>query len=607
MLAGRVRPAPSASRAGQAATARRAPRIGAAPVGARRAPGATPGRRTILRIAAEAGNGAWEGGAPRSRRPRAAAPGSRPRRAVWVPHWAARGRQGGRAAPTSPRLPRPPGAAAASSSAAPGSPANPRALVVVGSGPAGYTAAIYAARANLSPLVVEGFRAGGVRGGQLMTTTEVENFPGFPDGVTGPDLMDRMRAQAERWGAELVTDDVESVDLSSRPFSVTVADGATVHAHAIIVATGATAKRLGIPSEKKFWSAGISACAICDGASPLFAQQPVAVVGGGDTAVEEALYLTKYASHVHLLVRSDKLRASAAMAARVEAHPRVTVHYSTAIADAVGDSRGAMAALALVDAATGAPKRPPTLPVRGLFYGIGHTPNTGVLGGQVETDAAGYIKLTHGPSTSVDGVFAAGDVADTEWRQAVTAAGSGCQAALAAERWLAAKGLLPEPGAAAAAPATAPGERAKEAATAANAAVSPDDIDVAQDVHQGQAALRKLYHESPRPLLVLYSAPSCGPCRMLKPVLRSVAAEYAGRVHLVEVDIEADPEIAKAAGVGGTPTLHLFHRKALVVDMPGVKNKRDYRAALDGVLEGEGGEAAAAAAAAADDRQVAAK
>lgn len=472
---------------------------------------------------------------------------------------------------------------------------------MVGSGPAGYTAAIYAARASLAPLVVEGFRAGGVRGGQLMTTTEVENFPGFPDGITGPDLMDRMRAQAERWGAELVTDDVESVDLTSRPFSVTVADGTTVHAHSIIIATGATAKRLGIPSEKKFWSAGISACAICDGASPLFARQPVAVVGGGDTAVEEALYLTKYASHVHLLVRAPKLRASAAMAARAEADPRVTVHYSTSIADAVGDARGVMTGLALINADTGKPTGD-TLSVRGLFYGIGHTPNTGVLGGQVATDAAGYIELAHGPSTSVDGVFAAGDVADTEWRQAVTAAGSGCQAALAAERWLAARGLLPEPGAVAAA--TAPEARNEEAAPPAAPAAPTGEIDASQDLHQGQAALRKLYHESPRPLLVLYSSPSCGPCRMLKPVLRAVAAEYVGRVHLVEVDIEADPEIAQAAGVGGTPTIQLFYRKGLVADMPGVKNKRDYRAALDGVLEKEGGDGAAAAAA---DRQVAAK
>ena len=491
--------------------------------------------------------------------------------------------------PTPPPLP--PGA---STPAPTTTPTPTHAVVVIGSGPAGYTAAIYAARAALRPLVFEGVSAGGVRGGQLMTTTEVENFPGFPDGVTGPDLMDRMRAQAERWGAALVTDDVDLIDLATRPFRVSASDG-DVLAHTIIIATGATAKRLGLPSESRFWSAGISACAICDGASPLFKGAPVAVVGGGDTAVEEALYLTKYASHVHLLVRSATLRASKAMAARAAAHPRVTVHYSTSIVDAVGDGRGgAMSGLDLVNTETGEAR--PRLAVKGLFYGIGHAPNTGLLRGQVRLDAAGYIDAI-GPTTSVDGVFAAGDVADTEWRQAVTAAGSGCAAALAAERWLAERNLLPSSDDAAPAAATMPSQRAERAPAAAAApsssssqpAASAADVDVTADLHTGQTALRKLYHESPRPILVLYTARTCGPCRTLKPVLRGVAGEYAGRVHLVEIDIEADPEIAQAAGVAGTPTVQLFVAKERVANVPGVKMKRDYRALIDSALAAGGG------------------
>lgn len=510
-------------------------------------------------------------------------------------------------------------------------------LVIIGSGPAGYTAAIYAGRASLRPVVFEGLQAGGVRGGQLMTTTEVENFPGFPDGITGPDLMDRMRAQAERWGARLLTEDVERVDLSSRPFRVSSGD-TTVKAHSVVIATGATAKRLGLPSEDRFWSAGISACAICDGASPGFKNQPLAVVGGGDTAVEEALYLTKYGSHIHLLVRGAALRASRAMAERALAHPRMTVHFNTAIKDAAGTT--SMTGLDLVDTATGESKG--LLPVRGLFYGIGHAPNTSLFAGQLELDAAGYVDRTnnraggHGPGTSVEGVFAAGDVADTQWRQAVTAAGSGCQAALAAERYLAERGLLLEEedkegtqeqeatstsssrptgaeerrekeeaaavetaarmlkktrhpvrkgGAGGGAEDAAAREEASAAAAAAAAETDVEDVDVSADLHSGQVALRKLYHESPRPLVVLYSAPTCGPCRTLKPILKGVVtAEYSSRVHLVEIDIERDPEIAQAAGVQGTPTVQVFKNKERLHHVPGVKAKKEYRALIDAAL-----------------------
>ena len=208
-------------------------------------------------------------------------------------------------------------------------------LVIVGSGPAGYTAAIYAARANLNPLLITGFQRGGIPGGQLMTTTHVENFPGFPDGVLGPDLMDLMKAQAERWGTQLLEADADVIDLSQRPYRIH-ADGKTIQTQSIIIATGASANRLGLPNEDRFWSQGISACAICDGATPQFRNEELAVVGGGDSACEEAVYLTKYGSHVHLLVRSDRLRASAAMTDRVEANPQITVHWNTEVLDVEG-------------------------------------------------------------------------------------------------------------------------------------------------------------------------------------------------------------------------------------------------------------------------------
>ena len=456
-------------------------------------------------------------------------------------------------------------------------------LVIIGSGPAGYTAAIYASRASLSPLVFEGYQAGGVRGGQLMTTTEVENFPGFPEGITGPDLMDRMRQQAERWGSNLLLEDVESVDLSVRPFVIKGTE-TTVKANSLIIATGATAKRLGIPSEDVFWSRGISACAICDGASPIFKDQELAVVGGGDTATEEAVYLTKYGKHIHLLVRGDTMRASKAMQERVLSNPKITVHFNTEVGDAFADKKGAMAGLHLIDTKNGEKR---DLAVRGLFYGIGHNPNSGFLNGQVELDDAGYVKVKNGgPWTNVEGVFSAGDLHDVEWRQAITAAGSGCQAALAAERYLTSNDLVVKC------------DFGKESKTEeeASAKESPktekkdsmtmeEEFNVYADKHRGQYALRKLYHESDRLLTVLYTSPTCGPCRSLKPILNKVVDEYPGKIHLVEIDIAEDPEIAQAAGVNGTPTVQMFKNKDRVANLPGVKMKNEYRKLIETNLE----------------------
>ncbi|KAG0452394.1 hypothetical protein HPP92_025058 [Vanilla planifolia] len=437
-------------------------------------------------------------------------------------------------------------------------------VVIIGSGPAGYTAAIYSARANLKPLVFEGFQVGGVPGGQLMTTTEVENFPGFPDGISGPDLMDRIRRQAMRWGAELFQEDVEFIDVRSRPFTIKSTER-EVKCNSIIVATGATAKRLRLPSEDEFWSRGISACAICDGASPLFKGQVLAVVGGGDTATEEALYLTKYARHVLLLVRGNQLRASRAMQDRVVNNPNITLHFNTEAVDVVSNSKGQMVGVLVKRADTGEKS---VLDVKGLFYGIGHSPNSQLLEGQVELDVSGYIFVKAGTSeTSVEGVFAAGDVQDHEWRQAITAAGSGCVAALSAERYLAANNLLVE------FHQTEAVEIRKELAEK----ILETTFNISHTKHKGQYALRKLYHESPRLLCVLYTSPTCGPCRTLKPILDKVIDEYDQDVHYVEIDIEVDQEIAEAAGIMGTPCVQFFKNKEMIRLVSGVKMKKEYK------------------------------
>ncbi|KAK4377946.1 hypothetical protein RND71_004242 [Anisodus tanguticus] len=437
-------------------------------------------------------------------------------------------------------------------------------LVIIGSGPAGYTAAIYAARANLKPVVFEGFQAGGVPGGQLMTTTEVENFPGFPEGITGPDLMDRMRRQAERWGAELYQEDVEFIDVKNTPFTVQSSER-KVKCHSIIVATGANARRLGLPREDEFWSRGISACAICDGASPLFKGQVLAVVGGGDTATEEAIYLTKYARHVHLLVRKDQLRASRAMQDRVFNNPNITVHFNTETVDVVSNPKGQMSGILIRKADT---QEDSVLEAKGLFYGIGHSPNSQLLEGQVELDSSGYILVKEGTAnTSVEGVFAAGDVQDHEWRQAITAAGSGCVAALSVERYLTSKNLLLEfhqP----------PTEEVKKELSEKDV---QEGFDITLTKHKGQYALRKLYHESSRLMCVLYTSPTCGPCRTLKPILSKVIDEFDKHVHLVEIDITEDPEIAEAAGIMGTPCVQFFKNKEMLRTVSGVKMKREYR------------------------------
>lgn len=448
-------------------------------------------------------------------------------------------------------------------------------LVIIGSGPAGYTAAIYAGRANLKPVVFEGFQAGGLPGGQLMTTTEVENFPGFPQGITGPELMDQMKAQAERWGAELYTEDVISVDLSQRPFTVRSQER-EIKTNSIVIATGATAKRLGLPNEHEFWSRGISACAICDGATPIFHGAELAVIGAGDSAAEESIYLTKYGSKVNMLVRTDKMRASKAMQDRVLSNPKIQVHWNTEAVDIFGNGR--MDGVKIRNTKTGEESK---LHAKGLFYAVGHSPNTSLFKGQLELDEIGYVVTKHGSvETSVEGVFAAGDVQDHEFRQAITAAGTGCMAAMLAERWLSFTGLIQEFHQQAE---TADNELEHQPAKKTEAEEEAG-FNLNATRHEGGYALRKLFHESDRLILVKYVSPGCGPCHTLKPILNKVVDEFDSKIHFVEIDIDKDRDIAENAGVTGTPTVQLFKNKELVKEVKGVKQKSEYRQLIESNL-----------------------
>lgn len=311
-------------------------------------------------------------------------------------------------------------------------------LVIIGSGPAGYTAAIYAARANMEPVLYEGFFSGPA-GGQLMTTTEVDNYPGFPEGITGPDLMIRFRSQALRFGCKILTEDVEDVDFSKAPYLIK-GKKHSYETQAVIIATGATANRLPIKgaSETEFWQKGVTACAVCDGAMPIFRNRPLFVIGGGDTAVEEATFLTKFGSKVYIVHRRDKLRASKIMQERAMNHPKIEILWDSEIVEVLGDQ--------VVQAVKIINKKTDKIEEReagGVFFAVGHTPNTAFLKGQVELHPNGYVKVVPGTcQTNVDLIYAAGDAQDHVYRQAITAAGTGCMAAIEAEREMSARGLI---------------------------------------------------------------------------------------------------------------------------------------------------------------------
>ncbi len=435
-----------------------------------------------------------------------------------------------------------------------------RNVIIVGSGPAGYTAAIYAARAGLDPLVIAGSVTAG---GALMNTTEVENFPGFVEGIQGPELMETLQGQAERFGAEVLFDDASELSLEGSVKTVKTALGKEYSSKSVILATGSAYRELGLEDEKRLSGNGVSWCATCDGF--FFRDQNVVVIGGGDSAMEEATFLTRFAKKVTVVHRRDELRASKIMADRAQQDPKIEFVWNSEVVGLEGDSKlsGVVIRNLITDEQT-------TLEATGMFVAIGHDPRSELIKGVVDTDAEGYV-LVQGrtTATNVDGVFACGDLVDNRYRQAITAAGTGCAAALDAQHYL--DGL---------ADAEAEGTAADvTAATEAPAAALP-----AAPVNATEDTFEEEVIKSDVPVVVEFWATWCGPCRAVAPILDELAQEYAGKVKIVKVDTDANPKLAMAYGVTSIPTMNFFVKGELVKSVVGAKPKPTLTTLFDEVI-----------------------